>query len=128
MLHAIRLPRLLVVIVGILSMQDAHALRCGNKIVRDGMHEAEVLAICGEPTLRRDIGTTVRGGGIRYRQPYDQRRYRYRLPERFLSEVVITEYIYNFGPRRLMRRLVFEGGELVEIESMGYGYIPKKNP
>ncbi len=40
----------------------------------------------------------------------------------FLQEVVITEYVYNFGPRKLMRRLLFEGGVLVSIESLGYGY------
>ena len=38
------------------------------------------------------------------------------------QEVVVTEYVYNFGPRKLMRRLVFEGGILVSIESLGYGY------
>ena len=38
------------------------------------------------------------------------------------TEVVVTEYVYNFGPRKLMRRLVFEGGVLVSIESIGYGY------
>ncbi|MEM8817064.1 MAG: DUF2845 domain-containing protein [Pseudomonadota bacterium] len=113
--------KLLLLLTGLLLMQDAHALRCGNKLVRDGMHEAEVLAICGEPTLRRDIGHALRGGGIRQ----GHAGYRYRLPGRFLSEVIVTEYVYNFGPRRLMRRLVFEGGLLVKIERIGYGYIEK---
>jgi len=40
----------------------------------------------------------------------------------FSQEVVITEYVYNFGPRKLMRRLLFEGGVLVSIETLGYGY------
>ena len=38
------------------------------------------------------------------------------------QEVVITEYVYNFGPRKFMRRLLFEGGILVSIEKIGYGY------
>jgi hypothetical protein len=40
-----------------------------------------------------------------------------------VQEVVVTEYVYNFGPRKLMRRLLFEGGVLVQIESLGYGYV-----
>jgi hypothetical protein len=43
----------------------------------------------------------------------------------FATEVIVTEFIYNFGPRKLMRRLIFEGNVLVEIESIGYGYIEK---
>ena len=109
-----------------LLANDAHALRCGNKIVRDGMHEAQVIAICGEPTTRRDIGRTLRGPDIRTypsdpRYPTDRRYY----PIPFPTEVVVTEYVYNFGPRRLMRRMIFEGGILVSIESIGYGYLEK---
>ena len=111
---------------GMLLADDAHALRCGTKIVRDGMHEAQVIAICGEPTTRRDIGRTLRGPDLRS-YPTDPRyptdRYYYPIP--YPTEVVVTEYVYNFGPRRLMRRLIFEGGVLVSIESIGYGYIEK---
>ena len=111
---------------GMLLADDAHALRCGTKIVRDGMHEAQVIAICGEPTTRRDIGRTLRGPDLRT-YPTDPRyptdRYYYPIP--YPTEVVVTEYVYNFGPRRLMRRLIFEGGVLVSIESIGYGYIEK---
>ena len=42
-----------------------------------------------------------------------------------VQEVIISEYVYNFGPRKLMRRLVFEGGILISIESLGYGYREK---
>ncbi len=105
---------------------DAEALRCGNKIVRDGMHEVQVIAICGEPTTRRDIGRTLRGREI-YAIPrgggYPVDRY---VNPGVPTEVVVTEYIYNFGPRKLMRRLIFEGGVLINIESIGYGYIEKK--
>ncbi len=116
----------LAVAAGLLVSDDAEALRCGNKIVRDGMHEAQVLAICGEPTTRRDIGRTLRGPELRpyppdSRYPLD----RYTYPGLYPTEVVVTEYIYNFGPRKLMRRLIFEGGVLVSIESIGYGYLEK---
>ena len=38
------------------------------------------------------------------------------------QEVIITEYVYNFGPRKFMQRLIFEGGVLERIETIGYGY------
>ena len=113
-------------LAGLLAAGDAHALRCGNKVVRDGMHEAQVIAICGEPTTRRDIGRTLRGPDLRAypadpRYPIDRRIY----PIPYPTEVIVTEYVYNFGPRRFMRRLIFEGGVLVSIESIGYGYLEK---
>ena len=106
--------------------ESAHALRCGTKLVRDGMHEAEVLAICGEPATRRYLGRTLRGlelrSGVRVGGVLVGRSV---YPGVFPTEVVVTEYVYNFGPRKLMRRLVFEGGILVSIENLGYGYIEK---
>ena len=46
----------------------------------------------------------------------------------YTQEVVMTEYVYNFGPRKFMRRLIFEGGVLVSIETIGYGYRESRNP
>lgn len=111
----------------ILITAPAHAFRCGTKIVRDGMHEQQVIRACGEPTTRRYIGRAVRGVDIpyvRYRTPGSPI---YRTPGygHFVTEVVITEYVYNFGPRKLMRRLLFEGGVLVQIDTIGYGYLEK---
>lgn len=101
----------------------AHAFRCGSKIVKEDMHEAQVRAVCGAPTTARIIGSAVRdvnvpiqrvpGGG------WTDRRY---SGYSFLQEVIITEYVYNFGTRKFMQRLLFEGGVLVSIESIGYGY------
>jgi len=111
---------------GLFFPDSAHAFRCGNKIVRDGMHEAQVIAICGEPTTQRIIGSTLRAPDVRAypRDPrYPLDRHYYPLP--YPTEVIVTEYVYNFGPRKLMRRLIFEGGVLVSIESIGYGYIEK---
>ena len=105
--------------------EPAEAFRCGSKLVKDGMHEAQVTAICGEPTTRRDLGVAVRYYDYRYYRNSSPGWSTYRTPGtgNFASEVVITEYVYNFGPRKLMRRLIFEGGVLVRIESIGYGYI-----
>ena len=42
-----------------------------------------------------------------------------------LVEVPVEIWLYNLGPNKFMQRLRFEDGELIEIESLGYGFIPK---
>ena len=110
----------------LLVADPALAFRCGSKIVRDGMHEQQVIAACGEPTSARHLGHTVRAYDYRFRLRNPGHIY-YRTPGvgHFATEVIVTEFIYNFGPRKLMRRLIFEGRVLVEIETIGYGYIEK---
>jgi len=105
----------------------AHAFRCGSKIVRVDMHEQEVIKVCGEPTSIRYIGRALKNYDVpitRHRAPGITERY-YPGWGTYVQEVVITEYVYNFGPRKLMRRLLFEGGILVSIETIGYGYREK---
>lgn len=114
------------VIVALLASDPAYAFRCKSKIVQDGMHEQQVIAICGQPTSVRHLGYALRGynigwhnshrGGLNSGQTFPGYG-------SFVQEIVVTEYVYNLGPRKLMRRLIFEGGLLVNIETIGYGYI-----
>lgn len=111
-------------LLGLLVATPAHAFRCGNKLVREDMHEQQVRRACGEPTTVRFMGTTVRNVHIGTRRQLipgvsEERYGRYGY---YTQELVITEYVYNFGPRKFMRRLLFEGGVLVSIEKIGYGY------
>jgi hypothetical protein len=108
----------------LLFAEPAAAFRCGSKLVKDGMHEAQVVAVCGRPATMRDLGVAVRAYDYRYRRHSSPGWTEYYSPGygSYAQEVVITEYVYNFGPRKLMRRLLFEGGVLVSIESIGYGY------
>ncbi len=109
-----------------LASEPADAFRCGNKLVKDGMHEQQVLARCGEPASIRHLGYAVRAYDYGHRTRYGGLTVRRRpFSSHFATEVAITEYIYNFGPRKLMRRLIFEGSVLVSIETIGYGYIEK---
>ena len=118
----------LALLAGVLLLiaDPALAFRCGTKIVRDGMHELQVIAACGEPTSVRHLGHTIRAYDYRFRLSHPGHIY-YRTPGvgHFATEVVVTEFVYNFGPRKLMRRLIFEGSVLVEIETIGYGFIEK---
>ena len=110
--------------LALLAAESAGAFRCKNRIVRDGMHEQQVIAICGEPTTRRHLGYATRSYAYGWRRVSPggfERRY-YPGHSALAEEVIVTEFVYNFGPRRFMRRLVFEGGVLTSIESIGYGY------
>jgi hypothetical protein len=106
----------------LLAASPAEAFRCGSRIVKEDMHEAQVRRACGEPTTMRHIGRTLRNVDIPIQSHYGGWTSRHFPGYGFTQEVVVTEYVYNFGPRKLMRRLVFEGGILVSIESLGYGY------
>lgn len=110
-----------ILVIALLLPDTAAAFRCGNKLVKDGMHEVEVVAICGDPTTKRYLGYAIRSVDIRAHRPAvpgltNSRTYSYPV------EVMVTEYVYNLGPRKLMRRLVFEGSFLVLVETLGRGY------
>lgn len=106
----------------LLAAGPAEAFRCGNRIVAEEMHEVEVRRACGAPTTMRHIGRTLRHINIPIESRHGGWSTRHFPGYGFAQEVMVTEYVYNFGPRKLMRRLIFEGGILVTIESLGYGY------
>ena len=113
------------VLLLVLFLPDtAAAFRCGNKLVKEGMHEAEVIAICGEPTLARHLGYAIRSADIRYRRPTSSGIVITHTPGyyRYPVDVMVTEYIYNLGPRKFMRRIVFEDGLVASVETLGRGY------
>ena len=102
----------------LLAAVPAHAFRCGDKLVEEGDTRAEVRARCGEP-VEITYGSILRAPVYWW----------HGQPIRVGSdpvEVPVEIWLYNFGPNRFMRRLRFEDGELVEIETLGYGYLKKK--
>ena len=121
-------PAAVLLIVVLLATNTAHAFRCKNKIIMDGMHEQQVIAACGKPTTMRHLGYAVQRYDLRYRSSYPggiNTGRSYPGYGNLYQQVIITEYVYNFGPRKFMRRLIFEGGVLITIESIGYGYLEK---
>ena len=122
-----------IVIAGLLALalaEPAAALRCGNKLVTEGMHIAEVLAICGEPALenRRTIVVSeiipVTVGRRRVFRRDDAGRLVAPGYGPVATEVEVIEYTYNFGPRKFMRLLEFRNAYLSRISDLGYGYHP----
>jgi hypothetical protein len=97
------------------GMATADSFRCGTKLMSDGDSSDKVEALCGPPTSiqRRDILRPVYWNrGVGYHSSY---------------EVSIEYWTYNLGPSKLMRRLRFEDGLLVEVETLGHGYHSASN-
>jgi hypothetical protein len=111
---AARRAALVASVVGLLLLADqAHAFRCGNRIVTKGDHAVEVLERCGEPTYRQ---TRPAYTGFRYGT-------RFGLGIHYAEEILVEEWTYNFGPHRLMRVLRIEDGIVTAIRHLGYGYL-----
>jgi Protein of unknown function (DUF2845) len=97
-----------------LSAAPAQAFRCGSRLVSEGDTRAAVRAKCGEPAdvEHRSVWRqpVVWVHGRPYHLSSDQ------------IEIPVESWVYNLGPNKLMRRLRFEDGVVVEIETLGYGY------
>lgn len=95
----------------------ADALRCGNRVISRGDHATRVLRYCGEPTAVQSWVTHrgVVGFGNLYHPDIG-----------FVEEVLVEEWTYNFGPRRLMRQVRLENGIVEDVELLGYGYLERQ--
>jgi hypothetical protein len=104
------------------TASPAHALSCRGRLIDRGDAPSRVRRLCGEPSdvttrrverertvLRRGPGGTV-------------------VSDRVSVTVEVQEWVYDFGPRRLVRRLTFEDGELVHIATEGYGTEDRAPP
>jgi len=123
--------KLMLIAVPLLTISEqTWALRCGNKIVSVGDKKYKVLARCGEPDYseireRRipsfcydgtGYGDTYNSNGY-YRNYRDQRAYS-RIPCRYET---IEVWIYNFGPNKFVKELIFRKGKVFDINSLEYG-------
>lgn len=105
--------KMLLISLAMMFAGDVLAMRCGHRLVRIGDHKSEVMEKCGEPDSV-DERRAIRGSRLRH--PYGA------LEIDQFEEVLIEEWIYNFGPRKFQQLLEFEDGELKQIRNLGYGY------
>ncbi|BFM07354.1 DUF2845 domain-containing protein [Halioxenophilus aromaticivorans] len=99
----------------------AKSLRCDQKLVAVGDSTHRVLSHCGEPNdLRKRTETRVVRNAVQSACGVEQMQTCTRIVERYVN-VEIQEWIYDLGPRRLLRNLTFENGSLVKVESDGFG-------
>lgn len=111
----------------LLAMADnAWALRCGSRIIKEDMHESVVIALCGEPQSVRKLGYVLRPYIIKRPAGSFGHRSTGRVYGGYHQELAVKEMLFNFGPRKLMRVIRFEGGYLTSIDTAGYGYREKK--
>jgi hypothetical protein len=106
-----------VIVVGLLASSAAVAdgFRCGTKLVTEGASRSEVAAKCGEPTDVTVSRSVFRRPAIwGYGRPVF-------VGEDFI-EIPVEIWVYNLGPNKLMRQIRFEGGFVVDIDTLGYGY------
>lgn len=92
----------------------AFAFRCDGELVDKGENKAEVMIKCGDPDWRtawtEDIITNA-GSVDALRFTLDK-----------------EQWLYNLGPQRFMRILLFEGGRLVEVMTGPRGYSRGHRP
>ncbi len=109
----VRIQWLCGLMLGLASAQAGAGLRCGTALITEGDLKIEVLKKCGAPVdkERRTFYRTLRE---RHAPPA--------LEQGLVAAVEVEEWIYNFGPHRLMHRLRFEHGRLVDIETLDHGF------
>jgi hypothetical protein len=81
---------------------------CDNRIISVGLTMAEVETDCGEPAWKQRLHDNIVRNPLFYPEEIDT--------------YVVDEWIYDFGPQRLLRFLRFRDGRLVGIRTGGYGY------
>lgn len=118
-----RVGRVLAVVVLAGLPGTSWALNCGGRTVSPGDRKVEVLGRCGEPSWREErlVETAERD----FLDTPD----RTLLDERRVVSTV-EEWVYNFGPSRLLYFLTFQDGRLADIRTGGYGYseVPVPEP
>jgi len=111
----------------LLVASDAWALRCGSRLIKEGMLESQVIGLCGEPVSSRSLGYVLRPYIIKRPAGSSSLSGTRHLYAGFHEELLVKEMLFNFGPQKLMRLIRFEGGRLVSIETAGYGHRNAKD-
>lgn len=128
---------ILILLLFMFVSEQALALRCGTKLIDIGDSKHKVAYVCGEPDFReiREIRypSHCRERGYHYdddHHQYNRRRYkqynyndyRYRSNYATCQYRTVDVWIYNFGPRKFMRELIFRKGIVKKINTLEYGY------
>jgi hypothetical protein len=91
----------------LLVAAPAQALRCGTRVISDGDRDFAVRDRCGMPFYTEEFASyDVRGADGPFETQVENR---------------YDAWYYNFGPRKLMVRLLFRNGLLEREETLGYG-------
>jgi hypothetical protein len=110
------------------SNARADSLSCDGRIVSSGDSRYDVRSVCGEPDdiSQRVEYRTIRGrvSGPCARDSSGKLRCAGTREE--VVEVVIDEWIYDFGKNRFIEYLTFEQGHLLSVKEGSYGHKPPR--
>jgi Protein of unknown function (DUF2845) len=98
----------------------AEGMRCGNRLVSKGDTTYVVRSRCGEPndaTRRVETRTERR----RVRVPCGRGDVRCDRVQEVTIDVVIDEWVYDFGPQQFVRYVTFLDGRLYKVDTGSYG-------
>lgn len=90
---------------------------CSQSGIVRGMSKYRLLSQCGEPLTK--VADVVQAPVDRYDRVYDP-RYRYNSWETVYRE----EWVYNFGPGRLMRIVHLDNARVTDVEFGERGFSP----
>ena len=93
-------------LVALSNLGHADTMRCETgQVVSNGDTAADVRTKCGKPTQREKKQECRGSHAGRSRADC----------------VTVDMWTYNFGPRRLLHRLIFKHGRLAAVRTHGYG-------
>ncbi len=94
--------------------------RCEPSRVVEGLSKYRLVAQCGEPLTKRSesVLKPLYARPEIYRS--DERAYAYR--NQYVTPVYREEWVYNFGSRIPMRRVIFEDGRVTNVENIDRGF------
>jgi hypothetical protein len=105
--HCAKVLQALVLLATLGTSAPAHALRCNGRLVDTGDHAVQVERRCGEPYWIETFSEWLVVG--------ENSAIERRVERQFEA------WYYNFGPDRLLHRLLFVDGRLVRDDTLGYG-------
>lgn len=110
--------KMLIGLVCVLTLHvgTAYALRCGTEVVSKRDPKIEVTRKCGDPV---SIEAWTEYHVIPRHYGHDKHA---AILDHIGVSIAVEEWLYNFGPHRLIYWLRFENGYLVNIGTLGYGY------
>lgn len=111
--------KLLLLSLCLLFSHSVFALRCGHTLVDLGDYKEDVIDKCGEP---ESIESHIERRGASNFVDQSSRRQGSGALLYTEIEVVVEEWIYNFGRRRFKQYMRFENGKLIEIRDLGYAH------
>jgi hypothetical protein len=112
----------------LLFSNASFALRCAHQVIEPGYTKEDVYDICGDPDSvdshweRRVLQSQTNGTWYGFNGGQFPRN-ALNSGQSYVREVdvLVDEWVYDFGHSRLRQYLRFENGRLVEIRDLGRG-------